>query len=100
MNNFQSILKEIQKTLHCPICNRNYRLEEIKLRGFFDQIFIFQTICINNHQPVSAILIVTPQKEPGNLKTNASYQPISSKEEEEFKKALRNFNGDFRAIFR
>lgn len=104
MGTFNDILKKAQKILSCPICKRAYNLNEIKLKGMFENIYIFQTLCSNGHAPVITIFIANYNKK-NNKKlaivdesTNVM-SSITSDEIKEMHNCLNNFDGDFQKIF-
>lgn len=98
MNNLLNILKGAQKVLFCPVCKRKYELGEIKLRGFFDNIYILQTSCTNNHGPIIMTVIVHNYREKKTLRSQQKY--ISNQDINELKNTLDNFNGDFKNLWK
>lgn len=97
MNNLITIIKEAQKVLFCPECKRRYNLGEIKLKGFFDNIYILQTSCANNHNPIIMTIIVHNHKEKRTLQSPQKY--IGNQDIIQLNNALDNFNGDFKSLW-
>lgn len=95
MNNLLNILREAQKNLFCPVCKRRYDIAEIKLKGFFDNIYLLQTECANNHQPVNlSIIVYNNQSSDLSKKTNINNNFSG------FNQQIDNFNGDFESIWK
>lgn len=89
MGNFNEIIEQIKRQLHCPICGKKYELGEIKLRGSYSHTLVIQTICENGH----STLFVTNTKNPKEIFKNK--KPIIIDEVLDLHHALKKFNGDF-----
>lgn len=98
-HNFNDIIKNVQKNLTCPMCGRNYDLQEIKLRGFFDEIYIFQTFCSKKHSPLSSIFIAGVSKKNIHTKLKTSANPridlFNKQDINNLHKQIDEFDGDF-----
>jgi hypothetical protein len=93
LNNFDKLIKEIQKTLFCPECKKRFNLKNIKLRGFFDETYILETRCENDHESLLAVFITQKKSKTNKL------APMSVNDGVKFKKYLKNFNGNFKSVF-
>lgn len=89
MHNFNDILEQIKRQLHCPVCGKKYELGEIKLRGSFARTLVIQTICPGGH----STLFVTDTRNPKEVTENK--KPIITDEVLDLHIALKKFNGDF-----
>jgi len=85
MRNLYQLFEKIKQDLYCPVCRRQYLLDEIKLRGIFTQTLVIQAICVNNHLTV---FMTTYQNNIVNI-------PISINDILDLHQELKNFNGDF-----
>lgn len=96
MKPIDRILIEAQRNLSCPVCGRRYEISEIKVRGVFDSTYVLQTVCQENHNPISTTFIAAV----GNaVFKEITELPISRIETVRFNKALEQFDGDFKAQF-
>ncbi len=107
MDRFQHIIKMAQKLLSCPICKRKYNIEEIKLKGWFENIYFLQANCFNNHKPVSIFVVIS--NKPINqdiVKAFESYNKnyTSNINKHTFSqlltKEINNFDGDFEKLWK
>jgi hypothetical protein len=88
--NFQKILREIQRSVFCPICKKKYNLKEIKIRGFFDKTLILEVKCNNHNKPLKALFVAQPKTH--STKKNKNSNPITSSEANQFRQNIRQFN--------
>lgn len=96
---FRDILRIAREILYCPVCGAHFDLEKIAVRGMFDDKYIIQTECRNNHQPVRAIFIssIAQQQLDQILEPSTS---LSGDNILDLKLALNNFDGDFEKVFK
>lgn len=108
MRPIYEILKQAQKTLTCPVCKRHYRLDEIKIKGALDNIYIFQTVCKNHHIPVITVFIANYKN---RLQRNQKYidiikevqdpkEPLGANDIIKIHETLKKFNGNFADQFK
>jgi len=88
--NLHEIIEQIQKDLTCPVCGRKYEIGEIRLRGLFDHTLIVQTVCVNHHL---TLFMTTYRKQE-------KPQPIASDEILDLHRNLKNFDGDFKKLWK
>ena len=86
MSNLYEIIAQIQKDLYCPVCGKNYKIGELRVRGLFDKTLIVQTICINGHM---TFFMTTLNK------VKEKVNPINTNDILDLHNALEGFNGDF-----
>jgi hypothetical protein len=82
----ETIIKQIQNNLTCPICRRKFMPAEIKLKGVMGNIIIFNISCRNQHPEMQTIHIVMMQKNDPNV-NNINLTNIY--------KQIEEFDGDF-----
>ena len=92
MGNFNEIMEQIKRDLHCPVCGRKYEFGEIKLRGSFSHAIVIQTVCENGH----LTLFVASAKNPKKL---VEKKPIITDEVIDLHNTLKKFNGDFTNVW-
>jgi len=103
MDRFQKIIKIAQKFLYCPKCKRKYDISEIKLRGWFDDIFILQTQCANGHKPIIMNVIISTKPIDKDIINIVNKKTDAKKIENKnklFAQAIDNFNGDFESLWK
>lgn len=111
MNTISEIIKHAQRFLFCPICNRSFNLEEIRLRGFLDDVYILQVKCEKMHNPVSMTVIVGKGVNIGfgggnnklnNISDNKMSQIDSVTESDIYAlgQSLDNFDGNFESLWK
>ncbi len=83
MNDLYEIISQIQKDLYCPVCGTTFDIGEIRIRGFFANLIIIQTICKKGH----LTLFATNYKKQKMALTENDVTAIHGK--------LSNFDGDF-----
>lgn len=86
-----AILKRVQQNLSCPVCKRQFKLEELKVKGVLDKNFLIQASCYDNHPPALVLFIAN------SLKKNE--HAISTDDVIDLHKTLKNFTGDFKSVF-
>jgi len=74
------IIKKMQKNLVCPICQKHFAKDEIKLKGMFDNTAMIHTECRNNHPAIQSLHIVMLEKVYNEKNIN---------------KQINDFDGDF-----
>ncbi len=103
MNNFEDIIKIAQQFLCCPICKRRYNFDEIKLRGWLDNIYFLQVDCDNNHKPISISVAISSEPINKNIINVFKKQTIVKKSKDNnnlMVKDLKDFNGDFESLWK
>ncbi len=93
MNPIQEIIQKAQRDLYCPTCGRNFNLNEIKLRGLYNNTVLLQAVCSNGHSPVIMIFVAS-YKMIGNI------QPITTDDVLKAHKTFKNFDGDFISLWK
>lgn len=98
LNIIENILRQLYKSVACPVCKRKYQYGEIKLRGELNNNFILEAACSNNHEPTITLIVVKYDiKSP---RTNSPMvNSISLKDKYQLRIFLNNFNGDFKSLF-
>lgn len=89
------LLQQVQKELCCPVCKRQFDLDELRVRGVIDHHYLIQASCHRNHHP-TLVLHVVGHHEQGSHTTNH----ITSDDVLDLHQELKRFNGDFRAMFK
>ncbi len=89
MPNLMEIIQQIQRDLSCPVCGQNYEVGKIKLRGFFDNNLIIQTVCASGHLTFFVTMVKVQKK-----------IPVSVNDIIDIHKALENFDGDFQKLWK
>ena len=92
MNPIQEIIQQAQKDLYCPTCGRSFTLNEIKLRGLYNNTILLQAVCANEHTPIIMIFVAS-YKNVNNIHI------IDADDILKAHKTFKNFNGDFQAIW-
>lgn len=92
MNPIQEIIQQAQKDLYCPSCGRSFRLNEIRLRGLYNNTILLQTVCANEHTPIIMIFVAS-------YKNANNFHIIDADDILKAHKTFKNFNGDFQAIW-
>ncbi|PIT97645.1 hypothetical protein COT77_00235 [Candidatus Berkelbacteria bacterium CG10_big_fil_rev_8_21_14_0_10_41_12] len=80
MNLIQQIISQARNFLTCPVCHGSYGENEIRLRGYIDNIYIFQTFCSKGHEPTVVTYLASLQKTGGETRgkpQEAHFHPIS-----------------------
>jgi len=90
MPNMQEIIKQIQRDFLCPICGKKYEIQNIKVRGAFDQTIIVQTICPDGHNTMF-VTTFTGKK--------MMEKSITADEILDFSNSLNKFNGEFEKLW-
>ena len=91
MPNLYEIIQQIQKDLYCPVCGKNYKIGELRVRGLFDKTLIVQTICMNGHMTFFMTTLKKVEE-----KTN----PINTNDVLDLHNRLESFNGDFQHLWK
>ena len=89
------LLQRVQRELTCPVCKRNFELDEIRVRGAIDHHFLVQASCHRNHHPTLVLYVAGHGEEHSNHK-----HQITNDDVLDLHQQLKEFNGDFRAIFK
>ncbi|MBI2590221.1 hypothetical protein HYW32_04370 [Candidatus Berkelbacteria bacterium] len=87
------ILHSAHHDLECPVCGRQFSLEEIKIRGSIDKNFLIQVSCHRGHAPSLILYVVQLGQKNKDIKR------ISPDDVIDLHQALQNFQGDFKSIF-
>lgn len=99
---FNKILQNAQRNFICPLCGKQYLQNEIKLRGFFDEVYIFETRCIKTHPLLVSIFIAAlSDKTNINTKLKTIFNPKQDFQEivTDIHKQLDQFDGDFSKLW-
>lgn len=91
MRDFEKILHQAQKILSCPICHRKYKLSEIILRGFFENIYLLNIICNKKHSPISMTVVI----QSVHKKAFQQDAVIGQENIKNYQEQLNQFDGDF-----
>lgn len=104
MNNLIKVIKEAQNILYCPKCRRKYGFDEIKLRGFLENVYVLQTVCHNNHEPLVLNIIVNVQNNNSisikEILNNQKNKKDSTCDNKIIDIAVENFDGDFEKLWK
>lgn len=85
------IIKRAQEELSCPVCSRNFEIDEIKVRGVMDKNYLVQAACHRGHAPSLVLYIVGTVVRHDDAMTTDDVLDLHQN--------LKAFNGDFRAAF-
>ena len=97
------ILKQARNHLVCPVCNGQYKLGEIRLRGFIDNTYIFQAFCERGHEPMFVTYLASLHRLEKPISSHfhvLSGNKITQKEADEAKDLFSSFDGDFQKAFK
>ena len=89
------LLQRVQRELNCPVCKRSFEIDEIRVRGAIDHNFLVQATCHRNHHPALVLYIAGHHDQNADDKNR-----ITSDDVLDLHQQLKQFNGDFRAIFK
>lgn len=89
------LLTRVQKELSCPVCKRQFDLDELRIRGVIDHHYLVQASCHRNHHPALVLHVVGHHEQ-----TSAPTNHITSDDVLDLHQQLKRFNGDFRAMFK
>lgn len=102
MNLIDQIINQAKNVLSCPVCNSKYLDGDIKLKGFFDNIYIFEAFCANNHEPTVVTYMANMQRlnQPiGTYFHKISGEQISKNEVIDAAIEIDKFDGNFETLF-
>jgi hypothetical protein len=96
------ILNQARNHLVCPVCKGGYGINEIRLRGFIDNTYIFQAFCSKGHEPVMVTYLASLHRLEKPI--SAYFHTLSGKKitPETVKEAeceIEAFNGRFKELF-
>lgn len=86
-----AILKRVQQNLSCPVCKRQFKLEELKVKGVLDRNYLIQASCYDNHSPALVLFIASGVKKGDQI--------VSTDDVIDLHKTLKDFTGDFKSAF-
>ena len=86
------ILEKACQNITCPLCGKLHQKKEVKLRGFFDEVYIFQTQCAKNHPLLTSIFIATLNSD---AKIDTRKKLIDT-----IHKQINEFDGDFSKLWK
>lgn len=92
MHHVHELLLKAQKILACPICERTYALEEIRVKETANSIMRLQTVCANNHVPVLTVFAL-----PYSGRWHAL--PLKTDEVIVGAKEIARFKGNFKKLW-
>ncbi|EKD57056.1 MAG: hypothetical protein ACD_58C00010G0002 [uncultured bacterium] len=95
MRELDEIIKQAQKILSCPICHRKYQIPEIKLKGFWGNIFFLGVNCQNGHELTNMNVVISQ-----NSTKSKMHNQFNNNDIKELAKVLSDFNGDFENIWK
>lgn len=102
MDIMDQILNQARNHLFCPVCKSGYEVNEIKLRGFIDNTYIFQAFCSKGHEPLVVTYLASlhrlekPISAYFHTLSGIKITPETVKAAEQ---AIEEFNGNFRELF-
>jgi len=97
------ILSQARNYLICPVCNRQYEIGEIKLRGFIDNTYIFQAYCSKDHEPLIVTYLASLHRLEKPISAyfhTLSGEVITKQIVEQANKTFDEFDGNFSNVFR
>ena len=89
------LLQRVQRELNCPVCKQSFEVDEIRVRGAIDHHFLVQATCHRGHHPTLVLYIAGHHEQEGDAKNR-----VTSDDVLDLHQQLKQFNGDFRAIFK
>ena len=89
----RDILRAAQEDLSCPVCGRQFELDELKIRGAFESQYLVQAACQRGHSPTLTLYVVVSQDD--RIKTPC----VTTDEVLDLHNALKAFDGDFKSVF-
>lgn len=102
MNLVDQIIDQARSILGCPVCNRQYKDDELRFRGFIDNTYIFQAFCAKSHQPMAVTYLASLhrlEKPIGAYFHSLSGERISKDTANKAEETIDNFNGNFHEIW-
>ena len=87
------ILRIAQEDLACPVCGRQFELDELKMRGAFEHQYLVQATCQRGHAPTLTLYVVSDRNE------QAAVPRVTTDEVLDLHNALKVFEGDFKSVF-
>ena len=102
MNLIDQILQQARNFLVCPVCNRHYAGNEIRLRGFIDNTYIFQAFCAKGHKPLAVTYLASLHKLEKPISAyfhNLTGTKITPELLKKAEVALESFDGDFSKLW-
>lgn len=86
------MLDQAQATIRCPVCQRQFERDELRLRGMFEQHGIVQVSCSDRHNP-TVVIFIADQRDG---KPTSNEQPLTANDVLELHRAIETFDGNFR----
>lgn len=102
MNLIDQIINQAKHVLNCPVCNSRYLDGDIKLKGFFDNIYVFEAFCANNHEPTTVTYMANLQRLDKPVETyfhKISGERLSEDDVLDASASIDKFDGNFEAHF-
>lgn len=94
MNQFKEIIKAAQQMLSCPVCKKKFNLNEIKIRGWFDNTYFLAANCANKHKRVNISIVI-------NIKSkNTNTSKINKDNWQKITQTIDQFDGDFEKLWK
>ncbi|MGI6103174.1 MAG: hypothetical protein ACOYBJ_00925 [Patescibacteria group bacterium] len=87
------ILRTAQEDLACPVCGRQFELDELKVRGAFEHQYLIQAACQRGHSPTLTLYVVAERDEKEQVAR------VTTDEVLDLHAALKGFDGDFKSVF-
>lgn len=101
MDLIDHIINQARDYLVCPICGSHYLTDEIRLRGFIDNTYIFQALCAKSHEPLAVTYLASLhrlEKPIGTYFHSLSGEKLTKDEEKQAEEFFNRFDGDFSKI--
>ncbi len=90
-----NLIRKIQKQTRCPICNRKFDINEIKVKYILDEIAILHLNCNKGHENVQSVHVVILDKNPKPKAIHKNNNYISIDNKKIIDKQINEFDGDF-----
>jgi hypothetical protein len=108
----QKIIRNLQNKVRCPACGHQFKKSEIKFRGFFREVYLFEFGCpVCSTMLFAKVLVNQPsqprfQNRPIRLRDISPIKEFSLPQKKittnsiiQLHQELKSFDGDFEKLF-
>lgn len=105
--NFLSILKSLTDAMKCPKCGQSFNINEVQFVEQLDGFCLLQLSCEDCKTPIWVNFFATDNKpnfkirfESAKIEEEFNFEPITTDEVISFHNMIKEFDGDFKKVFR
>lgn len=89
------VILRAQQQLSCPVCDRDYDLSDLRIKGHVANQYLVQAGCNKDHNPTLTLYVVVLQPQ-----TQTTAAPLVTTDHVlDIHQQLKSFDGDFRTLF-